>query len=121
VFVAAASGDFPLQGIIWTILMFFGLALVVWLLITVLSDVFRREGMSTLERVAWTVGVFLFPILGSLVYLITRGRDVGDAGFGSTSLRMNSYERTVTGDGQYHGLRDEAADHRAMSGPVRPS
>jgi hypothetical protein len=27
----------------------------------------------------------------------------------------------VTGDGQYHGLRDEAAEHRAMSGPVRPA
>jgi hypothetical protein len=27
----------------------------------------------------------------------------------------------VTGTGSYHGLRDEAADHRAMSGPTRPA
>ena len=115
--VAADSGtDFPLQGIIWTILLFFGLALVVWLLITVLTDVFRRDGLSTVERVAWTVGVFLFPILGSLVYLATRGHDVG-----ATQVSMDSYQRSVTGDGQYHGLRDEAAEHRAMSGPVRPA
>ena len=38
---------------------------------------------------------------------------------GATHLRMDAYERSVTGDGQYHGLRDEAARRRAMSGPIR--
>ena len=115
-----AATDYPVQNVIWTLFMFFGFAVVVWLMITVLSDVFRRAGMSTWEKVAWTVGVFVLPILGSLAYLITRGKDLGDSGRGSTALRMDAYERTVTGDGQYHGLRDEAADNRAWAGPIRP-
>lgn len=116
-FLAADSGtDFPLQNIIWTLLIFAGLAMVVWLLITVLTDVFRRDGMSTGERIGWVVLVFLLPLLGSFAYLITRGRDLGDS-----RLRADAYERSVTGDGQYHGLRDEAAEHRAMSGPIRPA
>jgi hypothetical protein len=80
--------------------------------------------MSTWERVGWVVLVFLLPVLGSLAYLATRGRDVGAPelpGMGATQRRMDGYTRSVTGDGQYHGLRDEAADHRAMSGPVRPA
>ena len=121
-FVAADAGtDFPLQNIIWTLLIFFALALWVWLLITVLTDVFRRDGMSTWERVGWVALAFVLPVLGPLTYLVTRGRDMGTLGMGGSQQRMDAYTRSATGDGQFHGLHDEAADRRAMSGPIRPA
>ena len=77
--LAADSGaGFPLQGIFWTTLLFFGFALVVWLLITVLVDVFDRDDLRTADRVGWTVLVLVVPLLGSLAYLVTRSRDVGE-------------------------------------------
>ncbi|MGY1620497.1 PLDc N-terminal domain-containing protein [Geodermatophilus sp. SYSU D00691] len=124
--IAAADdgAGYPLMEVLWTIVLFFAFALVVWLLVTVLSDVFRREGMRTWQRVAWTVLVFVLPLLGSLAYLVVRSRAEGEEAlgrWGATQLRLDAHTRAVTGDGQYHGLRDEAARDRAMSGPIRPA
>jgi hypothetical protein len=124
--LAAVSGsDFPLQDIIWTILMFFGFALWVWLLVVVLADVFARPDLRTWERIGWVVLSFLLPIIGPLGYLSLRSPDAGDLRFtGRRSAPLSTddyYRTTVTGDGQYHGLHDEATFRRDMSGPVRPA
>ena len=58
--LAAASGsDFPLQNIIWTMFIFFGLALWVWLIVVVLTDVFARPDLRTWERIGWVVLSFV--------------------------------------------------------------
>jgi hypothetical protein len=123
--LAADSGtDFPLQNIIWTMFIFFGLALWVWLIVVVLTDVFARADLKMWERIGWVVLSFVLPILGPLGYLSLRSPDVGDLRFtGSRSPQPSTddYVRSVTGDGQYHGLHDEATLRRDMSGPVRPA
>ena len=123
--LAAVSGsDFPLQNIIWTMFMFFGLALWVWLIVVVLTDVFGRPDLKTWERIGWVVLAFVLPILGPLGYLSLRDPSLGDlrfTGSRSTPAGSDDYLRSVTGDGQYHGLHDEATLHRDMSGPVRPA
>jgi hypothetical protein len=66
--------------------------------------------------------VLVLPIVGALAYLASQSREMGERELrrtGATVLRMNDYERSVTGDGQYHGLRDEATRRRDMTGPVR--
>ena len=124
--LAAVSGsDFPLQNIIWTMFIFFGLALWVWLIVVVLTDVFARRDLKTWERIGWVVLAFVLPVIGPLGYLSLRSPDAGDLRFtGSRPTRVGSqgdYLRTATGDGQYHGLRDEATLRRDMAGPVRPA
>ncbi|NYJ07571.1 PLDc N-terminal domain-containing protein [Petropleomorpha daqingensis] len=123
--LAAVSGsDFPLQNIIWTMLIFFGFALWVWLLVVVLTDLFARAELKTWLKVAWVVVFFVLPILGPLGYLCTRPPDAGELRFtGRRSVPVDDdyYRTTVTGDGQYHGLHDEATWRRDMSGPVRPA
>jgi phospholipase D-like protein len=123
--LAAVSGsDFPLQNIIWTIFMFFGVALWVWLLVVVVTDVVGRPDLAMWARIGWIVLAFVLPILGPLGYLATRSGDVGELRFTgrrSTPLDTDDYMRTVTGDGQYHGLHDETTFRRDMSGPVRPA
>ena len=123
--LAAVSGsDYPLQKIFWTIIIFFGLALWVWLLIVVLADVFSRPDLSTWLRVGWVVLFFLLPIIAPLGYLCTRPPDAGElrfAGRRSPQGSTDDYMQQVTGDGAYHGLHDEATFRRDMSGPVRPA
>ena len=124
--LAAVSGsDYPLQNIIWTMFIFFGLALWVWLLVVVLTDVFARRDLKTWERIGWVVLAFVLPIIGPLGYLALRSPEAGDLRFtGSGSRRTRAdddYLKAATGDGQYHGLHDEATFRRDMSGPVRPA
>ena len=67
----------PLLDIFWTMLLFFLFALVVWLLIVVLRDVFARDDLTTGGKVGWTLLVFFFQLVGSLVYLVMHNRAVG--------------------------------------------
>ena len=87
-------------------------------------DLFGRDDVSAWGKAGWVVLVLVLPIIGSLVYLASQSAEMGERELrrrGATDLRMDAYERSVTGTGSFHGLRDEAADHRAMSGPTRPS
>jgi Phospholipase_D-nuclease N-terminal len=37
-----------------------------------LADLFRRSGMSAVSRVIWLLVIIWLPILGAIVYLLTR-------------------------------------------------
>jgi len=73
----------PLQDIFWTSLMFAGFALGIWLLFVVLRDLFERGDMTAGERIGWTVVVCLLPVIGSLIYLVTRSASAGEVRMGS--------------------------------------
>ena len=73
-----AATDYPLADLLWTFVLFFGLIIFFWLLITVFGDLFRRHDVSGWGKAAWTVFVIVLPMIGTLVYLITQGRSIGD-------------------------------------------
>jgi uncharacterized membrane protein YcjF (UPF0283 family) len=68
-FVAA---DYPLLDVFWTILIFFSWVIWIWIVITVLADLFRRHDISGWGKAAWIVFVIVLPFLGVLVYLIAQ-------------------------------------------------
>jgi Phospholipase_D-nuclease N-terminal len=118
----ALSEDFPVLDMFWTLLLVFGWGLFLYVLFVVFRDLFDRDDVSTWGKVGWVVLVLVLPVIGSLVYLASQSREMGERELrrkGATVLRMNAYERSVTGDGHYRGLRDEATLHRDMTGPVR--
>ena len=80
----------PLQDIFWTMLMFAGFAVSIWLLFVVLRDLFDRDDLTAGARVGWTVGACLLPIVGSLVYLATRSPSAGELRLGSGSGRRSA-------------------------------
>ena len=80
----------PLLDIFWASLMFAGFALAIWLLFVVLRDLFDRDDLSSGARVGWTVGVCLLPIVGSLVYLVTRNASAGELRMGSAPRRRDA-------------------------------
>lgn len=45
-----------------------------WLLITIFSDLFRRQEMSGLAKLIWVIVLIVFPYLGIFAYLITQSR-----------------------------------------------
>jgi threonine/homoserine efflux transporter RhtA len=71
-----ASG-YPFLGLIWTMLILFGLAAWFWLIYIVLTDLFGRRDLSGWAKAAWTAAVILLPFLGVLAYLVVLGGDRG--------------------------------------------
>jgi hypothetical protein len=49
-----------------------------WLLITVFSDLFRRNDISGWGKALWVIVLILFPYIGVFVYLISQGRGMAE-------------------------------------------
>ncbi len=64
---------YPLLNIFWTMLWFFLFVLFIWILITILVDIFRSQDLSGGAKALWVTFIILLPLLGVLVYLIARG------------------------------------------------
>src|SRR3954463_13975788 len=94
--------DYPLLGLFWTILWFF--IWVAWLLILfkVIFDIFRSHDLGGVGKALWAIFVILLPWLGVLVYLIARGRSMGERDMQemqSSREAFDAYVRQTAGSG----------------------
>ncbi|MFI0370129.1 SHOCT domain-containing protein [Actinomadura sp. 1N219] len=73
-----AETDYPLVSVFWTMLWFFLWVLFLMLLFRIIADIFRDDRLSGWAKAGWTIFVIVLPFLGALVYLIARGRGMGE-------------------------------------------
>ena len=64
--------DYPFLDLLWSMLIFFGFVIWIWIVIAVLTDVFRRDDIGGWGKAAWVVFVIVLPFLGVLIYLIAQ-------------------------------------------------
>jgi hypothetical protein len=67
------SAAFTLGDVFLSMLYFFGLFLVVSLIVGVIFDVFRSPDLSGWGKAAWTLLVLVLPLVGVLIYVVARG------------------------------------------------
>ena len=65
--------DVGLGELIWTTLFIFMLVMFLWVFILAVRHLFRDRELSGWAKAGWLVGLILFPLLGSLAYLVVRG------------------------------------------------
>jgi hypothetical protein len=65
--------SYPLLNIFWTMFEFFAWVAWLWVLIYVITDIFRSPDLSGGAKAGWFAFVFFIPLIGLLVYLIARG------------------------------------------------
>ena len=64
--------------VFWSMLWFFMWFIWIWLLIIVFSDIFRSHDLSGWGKALWSIFVIVLPYLGVFVYLIARGKKMGE-------------------------------------------
>ena len=64
--------DYPFLDIFWTMILFFAWIVWIWMMIAILTDVFRRKDIGGFAKAAWVVFMILLPFLGVLIYLISQ-------------------------------------------------
>ncbi len=74
----------PVLDVLWSMLVFFLFLAWIWVLISVVADIFRSDDLNGWAKALWVIFVIIIPWLGVLVYLIARGdnmaqRNVNDA------------------------------------------
>ena len=68
------AADYPFLDVFWTMILFFAWVISIWMMVLILSDVFRRDDIAGLAKAAWVVFMILLPFLGVLIYLIAHGK-----------------------------------------------
>jgi hypothetical protein len=108
------AADYPFLDVFWTMVVFFVWIIWIWLLITIIADVFRRHDTSGFTKVLWIVFVILVPFLGVFVYLIVNHDGMAERGMqraNAERAQMDEYVRTAAGSG---GAADEIARAKGL-------
>jgi uncharacterized membrane protein YcjF (UPF0283 family) len=66
------AADYPFLEILWTMILFFAWVAWIWIAVTVLIDIFRRDDIGGWGKAGWVVFVIVLPFLGVLIYLIAQ-------------------------------------------------
>jgi len=94
--------DYPLLEIFWTILIFFGFVVWLWILFTVFADIFRRRDIGGWAKALWVVFVVILPWLGVLVYLIAEHKGMNERAVKQqkdVQAEFDQYVKSVAGKG----------------------
>jgi len=78
-------------SIFWFMLLFAW----IWLLITILADIFREHELSGWGKAAWVLFIIVIPWLGALVYLIARGRSMNERALAQAQRQDHAFRQYV--------------------------
>ena len=96
------AADYPFMDVFWSIIIFFFWVIWIWIVITVLIDVFRRQDIGGWGKAAWVVFVVILPWLGVLVYLIVEHDGMRERSLKQAQAQrreFDDYVRDTTGGG----------------------
>lgn len=65
--------DVGLAELLWTTLWIFFLFMFIWVFVILITDIFRDHEMSGWAKALWILLLIIFPLIGSLIYIIVRG------------------------------------------------
>jgi len=70
--------SYPFLEVLWTMLIFIGLVIWLYLLFVVFADIFRRHDESGWTKVLWIIFIVVLPFLGVFVYLIAENAGMAE-------------------------------------------
>ena len=95
--------NYPLLDIFLSTLYFFIWILWIMLLFWILMDIFRSDDLSGWGKAGWVIFVIILPFLGVFVYLIARGKSMGERQARDAQARddqFRAYVKDAAADGQ---------------------
>ena len=110
--------DYSFGEVLLSILAFYLVVMLIWILFTIIADVFRDSELSGGKKALWLIALLFVPWISAFVYLIARGdgmrerrmRDEAEA-----QQATESYIRDVAGSSpvdelaKLNALRNEGA------------
>jgi hypothetical protein len=72
------AADYPFLDVFWTMIIFFCWVVWIWMMIVILTDVFRRHDIGGWAKALWIVFLIVLPFLGVLIYLIAESKGMAE-------------------------------------------
>jgi Short C-terminal domain/Phospholipase_D-nuclease N-terminal len=66
------AANYPFLDVFWTMIVFFLWVMWFWLLISIWTDVFRRDDISGWGKAGWLIFTLVLPFLGAFIYIISQ-------------------------------------------------
>ena len=115
------AADYPFLNILWSMIIFFAWVIWIWMMIAILTDVFRRRDTSGWGKAAWTVFLIVLPFLGALIYLVANHDGMADRNEKQAQAHraeFDDYVKTVAKDGGGAAAEIEKAKSLLDSGAI---
>jgi Phospholipase_D-nuclease N-terminal/Short C-terminal domain len=106
--------DFTLGHALLTVVEIFLFVAWIWVLVTVISDLFSDHEVSGWGKAGWTLALILVPFLGVFIYLIARGGGMAERQMSraaAAQAQFDSYVRQTAGSSPSSELETLAALH----------
>jgi hypothetical protein len=84
------AASYPLLNAMWTMLIFFAWVIWIFLLITVIMDVFRRHDVSGWGKSGWILLMIVLPFIGVLIYVGAHGGGMAERNAQAQAMRYDS-------------------------------
>jgi hypothetical protein len=94
------AADYPFLDVLWTLLVIFAWVAWFWLLISVASDVFRRQDIGGGKKAVWLIFMLFVPFIGVFAYLIANSDSMAERNMEQAKAQqaeMDDYVRSVSG------------------------
>jgi Short C-terminal domain/Phospholipase_D-nuclease N-terminal len=94
--------SYPFLEVFWTMLVFFAFVVWIWILFTVLADIFRRHDTSGFVKVLWIIFIIVIPYFGVFIYLIAEHKGMTERALAAQQAaqsQVDEYVKSVAAKG----------------------
>ena len=89
------AADYPFLDVFWTMILFFAWVAWIWILVVILTDVFRRRDIGGWAKAAWCVFMIVLPFLGVLTYLIAQHDGMAQRNMEQVQMAQQAFDDRV--------------------------
>jgi Short C-terminal domain/Phospholipase_D-nuclease N-terminal len=86
---------YPLLGAFWTMLEFFLFIIWIIILFRVFVDIFRSRDLGGWGKALWLILCIILPFVGVIIYLIARGKGMGERDMQQAQARDQEFRAYV--------------------------
>ncbi len=91
----AVVENYPFLEVFWTMLVFFAFIVWIWLLFTVIADIFRRHETSGFVKVLWLIFIIVIPYFGVFIYIIIEHKGMSERAIKQQEAAKSEFDQYV--------------------------
>lgn len=89
------GSSYPILDIFWTMLEVFLLVVWLFILFSVVLDIFRSHDIKGWVKAVWLLAILILPLIGVLVYLIARGGTMHERSLRAAQAQDEAFKQYV--------------------------
>jgi phospholipase D-like protein/putative oligomerization/nucleic acid binding protein len=101
------AADYPFMNVLWTMIIFFCWVVWIWMMVIILTDVFRRRDIGGWTKALWVVFLIVLPFLGALVYIIAQHDGMAERNVKGAAQAQQQFDEHIRSVTQYNGAASE--------------